>query len=50
MFGSNSPENPDGLDTYEPLFLSGQQVLETREGSGSTAAQAERLQPKLYCR
>ena len=47
MFDSNSPDNPDGLDTYEHLFLSGQQVVETREGSGSTPDQAETLQPKF---
>jgi len=46
MFDFNSPDNPDGLDTSEHLFLSGQQVVATREGSGSTAAQAESLQPK----
>ncbi|MFW6169695.1 MAG: hypothetical protein ACODAD_04330 [Planctomycetota bacterium] len=50
MFDSNSPDNPDGLDTYEHLFLSGQQVIETREGSGNTADQAETLQPKFYSR
>jgi RHS repeat-associated protein len=46
MFDSQSPGAPDGLDTYEHLFLKGQQVIETRKGSGSTAAQAEALQPK----
>jgi len=46
LFDTDSPGDPDGLDTYEHLFLSGQQVIETREGSGSTAAQAESLQPK----
>ena len=46
MFDSDSPGDPDGLDTYEHLFLSGQQVIETREGSGATPAQAETLQPK----
>ena len=50
LFDTDSPGNPDGLDTYEHLFLSGQQVIETREGSGSTAAQAESLQPKFYRR
>ena len=50
MFDTDSPGDPDGLDTYEHLFLSGQQVIETREGSGSTAAQAESLQPKFYSR
>jgi RHS repeat-associated protein len=42
---TNSPGSPDGLDTYEHIFLSGQQVVETRQGSGTTPAQAESLQP-----
>jgi RHS repeat-associated protein len=46
MFDTDSPGDPDGLDTYEHLFLSGQQVVETRQGSGTTPAQAESLQPK----
>jgi RHS repeat-associated protein len=46
MFDTDSPGSPDGLDTYEHIFLSGQQVIETREGSGATPAQAETLQPK----
>ncbi len=43
MFDTDSP---DGLDTYGHIFLSGQQVIETREGTGTTAAQAETLEPK----
>jgi hypothetical protein len=46
LFDTGSPGAPDRLATYEHLFLSGQQVIETREGSGSTAAQAKRLKPK----
>lgn len=50
MFDSQSPGDPDGLDTYEHLFLSGQQVIETREGTraqpSDSPAQAETLQPK----
>jgi len=46
IFDTDSPGNPDGLDTYEHVFLSGNQVIETREGSGATPAQAETLQPK----
>jgi RHS repeat-associated protein len=46
MLDSDSPGSPDGLDTYEHIFLSGQQVIETREGSGAAPAQAETLQPK----
>lgn len=46
MFDSQSPADPDGLDAYEHIFSSGQQVIETREGSGDTPAQAETLQPK----
>ena len=46
MFDSQSPGTPDGLDTYEHIFLSGQQVIETREGTGTTPAEAETLQPK----
>jgi len=49
MFDTDTPR-PDGLDTYEHLFLSGQQVIETREGTlaqpTATPAQAETLQPK----
>jgi len=46
IFDSNSPSAPNGLDTYEHVFLDDQQVVETREGSGATPAQAETLQPK----
>jgi len=46
MFDTDAPGDPDGLDTYEHMFLSGNQVIETREGSGETPAQAETLQPK----
>ncbi|MGI6417985.1 MAG: RHS repeat-associated core domain-containing protein [Thermoguttaceae bacterium] len=42
---SQSPGDPDGLDTYEHVFLSGQQVIETRQGSGVTATEAETLLP-----
>jgi len=50
MFDSQSPAGPDGLDTYEHLFLSGQQVVETRQGTlaqpTDDPAEAERLPPK----
>ncbi len=46
MFDTDSPGSPDGLDTYEHIFLGGHQVVETREGTGTTAAQAESLEPK----
>ena len=46
MFDSQSPGAPDGLDTYEHIFLSDQQVIETRQGTGTTPAEAETLQPK----
>jgi len=46
VFDTDSPGDPDGLDTYEHVYLSGNQVIETREGTGATPAQAETLQPK----
>jgi RHS repeat-associated protein len=46
IFDTDSPADPDGLDTYEHIFLRGNQVIETREGTGATPAQAETLQPK----
>jgi len=32
-FDWDSPHDPDGLDTYEHPFLSGQQVIETRHAT-----------------
>jgi len=46
IFDTDCPAAPNGLDTHEHVFLDGQQVIETREGSGSIPAQAETLQPK----
>ena len=42
---SDSPADPDGIDTYEHVFLAGQQVIETRETAVSTD-QPEAIQPK----
>jgi len=44
-FDSDSPGSPDGIDTYQHIFLDGQQVIETRETASSTA-QPETVQPK----
>jgi len=44
-FDSQSPGSPNGIDTYQHIFLAGQQVIETRETASSTA-QPETIQPK----
>jgi len=43
-FDSDSPGSPDGIDTYQHIFLDGQQVIETRETASSTA-EPENVQP-----
>jgi hypothetical protein len=50
LFDSQSPGSPDGLDTYEHLFLSGDEIIESRDAAlaqpSNDLAQAETSQPK----